>query len=431
MAAMGQRLLKIPRLRQVVRSQPFDLSPPEWVDDPALDLAHHIRRAALPHPGDDDALFRFTAEAMEPRLDRERPLWQCWIIEGLADNRWAILVKVHHCIADGIATMHMLAGLSDDGEGDTYAGAIRAAHVPTGSGSAFPTLTLNPLRWARAAWNVASTVTSTAALTIGGTVEIVGSLVRAGTPSSLNGPITTMRRYSAVQVPLADVLAVCHAFDVTINDVALSAITDSFRAAMKRRGEDPRRDSLRTLVPVSVRSKDAMDRTDNRVSVMLPHLPVDKPDRVDQLQAVHQRLSRVKAGGQRQAASTVISMAKLVPFPVTARVIRALTALPQRGVVTLATNVPGPQRRLQVMGREVIRMLPIPPVALRLRAAVAILSYGDDLVFGIAADFDALPDVGELANGIVEAVAGLSATAKHPRPGRPALAVVDAGEAGG
>ncbi|MDN4516972.1 wax ester/triacylglycerol synthase family O-acyltransferase [Mycolicibacterium austroafricanum] len=417
-AAISERILRVPRLRQVVRRQPLDLSAPEWVDDPALDLAHHIRRAALPHPGDDEALFRFTAEAMETRLDRERPLWQCWIIEGLAEDRWAMLMKVHHCIADGIATMHLLAGLSDGGEGETYAGAIRAAHERPQNGFSLPALTLNPLRWAHIAWNTASALTATAAMTIGGAVEIVDSLVRPGSSSSLNGPVTTMRRYSAVQVPLARVASVCQAFDVTLNDVALAAITDSYRAALKRRGEEPRHNSLRTLVPVSVRSDDAAGRFDNRVSVMLPYLPVDEPDRVEQLQAVHRRLRRAKGGGQRQAGSAVVAAVKLVPFALATRAIRLLTSLPQRGVVALATNVPGPQHRLQVMGREVLRMLPVPPMALRLRTAVAILSYGDDLVFGITTDFDAFPDVDELAAGIAEAVTCLSAAAHHPRPTR-------------
>ncbi len=424
-AAISDRISAIPRLRQVLRRQPLDLLAPEWVDDPAPDLAHHIRRAALPHPGDDAALFRFTAEAMEPRLDRERPLWQCWIIEGLADGRWALLMKVHHCIGDGIATMHMLAGLSDGGEGETFVSAIRAAHADTPVAPALPALTLNPLRWARSAWDAASAVTAAAALTVGGTVQIIDSLLRAGPRSTLNGPVTTMRRYSAVQVPLVDVASVSQAFDVTLNDVALSAITDSFRSALKRRGEAPHHRALRTLVPVSVRSSDAMDQVDNRVSVMLPYLPVDEPDLVEQLHTVHRRMARAKSGGQRQAGSSAVSALNLVPFAFASRAIRMLTALPQRGVVTLATNVPGPQHHLQVLGREVVRMLPVPPVALRLRAAVAILSYGEDLFFGITTDFDAFPDVEDLAGGIGRAIAHLTAVARHPRPGRPALALLE------
>jgi diacylglycerol O-acyltransferase len=109
-AGLADRILSVPRFRQVLRTQPFDFGAPQWVDDPNLDISRHVRRAALPRPGDDAALFRWVAEVMERRLDRDRPLWECWIVDGLANNRWAILMKVHHCIADGIAATHMLAG---------------------------------------------------------------------------------------------------------------------------------------------------------------------------------------------------------------------------------------------------------------------------------------------------------------------------------
>jgi len=216
-----------------------------------------------------------------------------------------------------------------------------------------------------------------------------------------------MRRYSAARVSLADVTEICHKSGVTVNDVALAAITDSFRAALVRRGEEPRRNSLRTLVPVSIRTNDAVDVTDNRVSVMLPFLPVDKEDPAEQLRAVHRRLTRTKSSGQRQAGGIFVAAMNIVPFPLTAWAVRALTRLPQRGVVTLATNVPGPRQRLQIMGREVVRMLPIPPIALQLRTGIAIVSYADELVFGITADYDATPDVDELAHGIERAVARL------------------------
>jgi diacylglycerol O-acyltransferase / wax synthase len=119
-SAIAQRVLQVPRFRQRLHMHLLDLGSPEWVEDPNLDMTHHIRRAALPTPGDDQALFRFAADVMERRLDRERPLWECWIIEGLADDRWAMLMKIHHCIADGIATMHMFSRPSDDGEDGTF-----------------------------------------------------------------------------------------------------------------------------------------------------------------------------------------------------------------------------------------------------------------------------------------------------------------------
>jgi Pyridoxamine 5'-phosphate oxidase/WS/DGAT C-terminal domain len=199
-------------------------------------------------------------------------------------------------------------------------------------------------------------------------------------PLKFRAPGTNMRRYATVEVSLEDVARICDGFEVTVNDVALAAITDSFRTMLIRRGEQPQRNSLRTLVPVSVRSNDATDKTDNRVSVMLPYLPVDKADPIAPLRTVHARLTKAKASGQRQAGNIFVSAANAIPFRFTAWTVRALTRLPQRGVVTSATNVPGPRKRLHVMGREVIRLLPIPPLALQLRTGIAIMSYADHLV---------------------------------------------------
>ena len=408
---LAQRILAVPRFQQVLRTYPLDLGARQWMDDANLDVSHHIRRAALPRPGDDEALFRWVAEVMERRLDRDRPLWECWIVDGLANNRWAILMKIHHCIADGIAATHLLAHLCDDGAGGTFATEIRAAKEPSRGALRPAPLTLNPIDWIAGAWRASLGVTVGAAQAVRGAFEIAGGLLRPAA-SSLTGPVSNMRRYATAQVSLEDVARVCKTFDVTINDVALTAITGSFRTMLVRRGQQPTRDSVRTLVPVSVRSHDAARKTDNRVSIMLPHLPVEMADPVEQLRTVHARLTRAKASGQRQAGSLFVSAANAIPFPFTAWTVRALTRLPQRGVVTLATNVPGPRTRLRVMGKEVIRLLPIPPLALQLRTGIAILSYADHLVFGIIADYDTAPDVDELAQGIDRTISHLVTASK-------------------
>jgi diacylglycerol O-acyltransferase len=401
---LAERVSEIPRFTQLVRTHPLDLAAPEWVDDPQFDLAHHVHRIALPQPGDDTALYRVVADIMERRLDRDRPLWESWTIEGLAENRWAVLTKLHHCMADGISATRMLTGLCDGADAETFADRIRAG--TESSALRPPGLSLNPLDWAGGVWHLSTAVTSAAARIAAGAVQIVAGVLSPA-DSSLIGSVSNLRRYSAAQVLLVDVAIVCHKFDVTINDVALAAITDSFRAMLMHRGEHPQQNSLRTLVPVSVRSADASHQLDNRVSLMLPYLPIELEDPVERLQAVHRRLMRAKSGGQRQAGSAIVSAANYIPFAVTAWAVRLLTRLPQFGVVALATNVPGPRRRLRMMGRDVLRLLPIPPIALHLRTGIAMLSYGDDLVFGITADFDAVPDVAELADGIERAVARL------------------------
>ena len=407
-ATLAERVPSIPRFTQVLHTHLFDLGAPEWVDDARFDIAHHVHRRALPQPGDDAALFRLVAEIMERRLDRDRPLWECWIIEGLAEGRWAMLTKLHHCIADGISATHVLTGLCDGTDAATFADRIRGAKESKPQAIRPSGLGLNPLNWIGGMWRLSTAVTSAAARATMGAVEIAAAVVTPA-DSSLTGPVSNLRRYSAARVSLVDVATVCQKFDVTINDVALAAITDSFRAFLMHRGEQPHRNSLRTLVPVSVRSADAFDKPDNRVSVMLPYLPIELEDPVERLQTVHSRLARTKSSGQRQAGSAFFAAANYIPFAWTAWTVRLLTRLPQLGIVTLATNVPGPRHRISIMGRRVVRLLPIPPIALQLRTGIAMLSYGDDLVFGVTADYDAVPDVDELAHGIERAVALLVA----------------------
>jgi diacylglycerol O-acyltransferase / wax synthase len=412
---LAERIRAIPHCTKMLRTQPFDVGAPQWVDDPGFDLSRHVRRVALPRPGDDAELFRVVADVLERRLDRDRPLWECWVIEGLKGNCWAILMKVHHCMADGISATRILARLCDEVEGDTFARpAVTARTSKAGkhlkpvpepdSGSTALENLWNPLD---SLWRAANSVTGAAARTVVGAAEIAGSLLRPTAGSSLVGPVSAMRCYRAVRVSLAEVEQICRKFDVTINDVALTAVTEGFRSVLLHRGEQPRPDSLRTLVPVSVRSPDTADQPGNRLSVMLPYLPVEQDDPIQQLRVVHDRLNRAKKGGQRHAGNMAVSATNHIPFMLSSWMIRFLTRLPQRGIVTLATNVPGPRHRLEMMGRTVARVLPIPPIALRLRTGVAVLSYADELVFGITADYDAAADVDELANGIATAVARL------------------------
>lgn len=422
---LAARISAIPRFTQKLHLHPFDLTPPRWEQDPNFDLVHHLHRVALPRPGDDSELFRFVADQMARRLDRDHPLWQIWVIEGLPDDRWALLMKVHHCIGDGIATSQLFTRLCDNGTVASFAGHIRGAHQ---TGSAGFRLTMpntsdfNPANWMTGwmtgLWNTSTAVGSATARAARGAVELSAGLLSSSASTSLNGPITAMRRFSAAKVALDEIHQVCRAFNVTVNDVALAALTEGYRGMLIRRGEPLLPESMRTLVPVSVRSTDAFGETDNRVSVMLPYLPVEEENPVLRLRLVHSRLTRTKSTGQRQAGSAFVSAANYLPFTLTAWAVRLVTRLPQHGVTTLATNVPGPSETLHMLGRKVIGLLPVPPIALQLRTGVAMLSYADDLFFGILADFDTIPDVDEFARSIETAVARLVASSKHRKGSR-------------
>lgn len=415
LSTLGARVAGCRRFAQKLQLRPFDLGPPGWVDDENFDLAHHVRRAALPQPGDDAELFRFVAEHMAQRLDRDRPLWNIWVIEGLADDRWALLMKVHHCIGDGIATSHILTGLCDNQAAASFAERICPAPHGAPGAAAAPSMSSgpDPLRWVSGLWNTSTALGANAVRAARGAVELSAGLLRPAAATSLNGPMTAQRRFSAARVALDDVRAVCRAFDVTVNDVALAALTEGYRDLLLRRGERPGPDSLRALVPVSIRSAGALNTPDNRVSVMLPYLPVEEQNPVLRLRRVHSRLTRTKRTGQRQAGSVFVSAANHLPFPLASWSVRLLTQLPQRSVTTLATNVPGPAETLRMLGRRVIEVWPVPPIALQLRTGAAILSYADQLSFGVLADFDSMPDVEDFTGSIETSVATLLACSKR------------------
>jgi len=372
---VAERIQSLPRCTQLLRTHPSD-SVQEWIDYPGFDLAQHVHRVAIPSPGDDAELFRAVAYALERPLDLDRPLWECWVIEGLKNNQWAILMKIHHCLADGISAAHILTRLCDDADIDTFTDHVGAKQFS-------PTLTEKPC-WSDALWRA-----SGIARTLAGAVWPA-----ARTPSIDSVP--TMRRYSSVRVPIDAVDSVCRKFGVTTNDVALAAITEGFRTVLLNRGEQPRADSLRTVV-----------RPDKRISAMLPYLPVEYDDPVQRLRTVH---SRLKATQSDQPQTSILESAiNCLPIVLRNQAIQLLTRLPQRGIVTLTTNVSGPRHQLRLMGRRLDRVLPIPPTALALTTGVAVLSYGDELVFGITAEYDAATEIGQLAAGIELGMARLVA----------------------
>lgn len=330
--------------------------------DHALDLTRQVRRWALPQPGDEGELFRAVAHALERPLDAGHPLWECWIIEGLTGNRWAILMKINHDMADDISAARLLTLLCDDADHDMFANHAAAQHVSSAH---------NPGSWADALRRAPVTVLKAAAQ--------VATLPLAWT--SPPAPTSTRRRYRTVRVPRAAVDAVCRKFGVTANDVALAAVTEGFRSVLLRRGQQPRADSLPTS------------------AAMLPHLPVEHPDPVARLHTVSSQLHRPGRSDQRPDT----------PFVLCTKAIQALMRIPQQGLIALATNAPGPRHRLRLMGQRLDQLLPIPPTALQLSTGVAVLSYGDELVFGITAADDAAVEMEQLAAGIELGMARLEA----------------------
>jgi WS/DGAT/MGAT family acyltransferase len=409
------RLPLIPLYRQKLRAVPFDLAPPAWVEDRDFDVRWHIRHTALPPPGGHDEIGQLMSRVMTRRMDRSRPLWEYWLVEGLTDGRWGLLSKLHHSMVDGVSgsDLYRLVLDADPASTPPVVSDDRRTE-PQQSTASF---------LGRAVWDTARTPALGArafvgalasprrllwrtGLTARGLVRLAGAL-RPTDRSSLTGPLDGSRRYAWTTVSLSDIRAVRHRFEVTVNDVALTAIAGGFRQLLLSRGEMPTAHTLRTLVPVSTRKPGEELIPDNRVSLMLPYLPVELTDAESRLRAVHAAIHTLRSSGEAVAGTSLTTAAQYNLFPAVSLGIRATMHLPQRQISTVTTSVPGPRIPLYALGREMLEVLPYVPIADRVRIGVAMFSYCDTLTFGITADFHSVPDIQTLVDGIARSMAEL------------------------
>ncbi len=421
-AMLAARLPLVPRYRQKVRTIPLDLGPPVWVDDPRFDLSHHLRRTALPGPGGDAELAALIGRVMTARMDRSHPLWEYWLVEGLAGGRWALVSKVHHCMVDGVSGTDLYRVVLDATPEprpvppDTWR---PHPEPPTAAltASALLALALNPVTQLRA---VAGALRDPLRLARGARDALRGAValstaLRPARASSLSGPLSAHRVFAFSRGTVADVRAVRHAAGGTFNDVVLAAVSGGFRALLLARGEEPDPRAVRSLVPVNVRAPGQEGIRDNRVSLMLAELPVDVADPLQRLATVRARLDELKGDREAEAGVALTSIAALEPFPLVAGPVRWVATLPQRSVVTVTTNVPGPRTPLYALGRPLVEIIPYVPIASTARVGVSILSYLDRITFGVTGDRDAASDVDVLARGIAESLAELAAAAAGSR----------------
>ena len=429
-AALAGRLPLIPRYRQKAREVPWDIGPPVWVDDPAFDLEYHLRRTALPDPGGDRELATLMGRVMSARLDRKRPLWEYWLVEGLFADRWALISKVHHCMVDGISGTDLYRivldesperrpPVADDWRPLQEPSALRLAAAAAGDVARLPAAQARALA---AAARSPTELARQARATLRGLRALTGAL-RPATRSSLSGPLTAQRRFAFARATVADVSAVRHVLGGTFNDVVLAAVTAGFRRLLLSRGELPTQHTVRTLVPVSVRPPGTENVRGNQVSLLLAELPVQLADAEERLVAVRGELTRLKAEHEAEAGAAVLDLAAFEPFAVASVPVRLAAHLPQRSVVTVTTNVPGPRQPLYALGRRLVEIVPYVPIASTLRFGVAIFSYGGQVTVGITGDYDGAADVWTLAEGMEEGMAELVATADArsstpPRPPR-------------
>jgi diacylglycerol O-acyltransferase len=400
----------------------FDLVAPAWVDDPDFDLRWHVRNTALPAPGGHHEIERLLSRVMSHRMDRNRPLWEYWFCEGLAGGRWGLLSKIHHSMVDGVSGSDLYYLVLDrsttpsPGVPDSWTPARPVSALSFTARSVLE-LATSPMHVARAATRALATpgrlIRSTAA-TAQGLFNLAGA-ARPVHPTSLTGHLDGSRRYAWTDVSLADIRDVRQEYGVTVNDVALAAVTGGFQRLLLSRGETPDAHAIRSLVPVSTRAPGEESILDNRVSLMLPYLPVDLADPIERLTAVHERIHALRAAHEPEAGGSVTTLAAYGPFAPVSLGIRLGVRLPQRQIATVTTNVPGPRDTLYAMGRELQALLPYVPIADRVRIGVAIFSYRDTLTFGLTGDYEAAPDLQVLADGIAESLDELVGKAKATR----------------
>ncbi|GAA0250749.1 wax ester/triacylglycerol synthase family O-acyltransferase [Saccharothrix mutabilis subsp. mutabilis] len=382
-ARVGPRLLSLPGATATVRRGP--LGAPELVEDHRSSLDHHVRRVAATAPGDDAALHDLVASIMEQRLDRDHPLWECWVVEGLAGDRWAVVLKVHHCLVDGVGGVDLLTALCTD----------QLTTSPRGVRPSTP----SPLRAARRV--------------VRGAAELIGAAVPVAT-SSLIGPIGARRRYRVVRASLPEVAAAGRAFGATVNDVVLTAVSAGLRALLLARGEPPYARAVRALVPVSVRD----ERTGlggNAISVRLPFLPIHITDPLEALDKVHRAMRHRRGTGESDAGQAFLALARHACPRLLSSGVRLGARLPQRSITTVTTNVPGPRHELSLAGRAVAEILPYVPLALDLRTGIAALTYQNHLTIGITGDRTTTPDLDVLATNIDHELHRLTTLATPPR----------------
>ena len=408
------KLPLVPRYRQKVRFVPLGIGRPLWVDDPHFNLGYHLRHTALPPPGGDRELRNLVGRLMAQQLDRTKPLWEMWMVEGLQDGHWAIVSKVHHCMVDGVSGSDLLAVVldserepsrptPDSWRPETEPSDARVVADAVGDLVISPYEQFRALRSATRGWRQLAGLFADAAR---GAASMAG-LVRPTVESSLNGPIGPHRRWDWARTTLSDIKRIRTELGGTVNDVVLTALTRGFRDLIISRDESPEGRVVRTLVPVSVRLADERGDYNNRVSAMFAELPVGIADPAERLAAIRAQMDGLKESKQAVAGEVLTSLSGFAPALLLAVGTRVAFRIPQRNVNTVTTNVPGPQIPLYAVGRQMLEAFPFVPIAAHIRVGVAIFSYNGMVNFGVTGDYDTAPDIGVLCRGVEDGMSEL------------------------
>jgi diacylglycerol O-acyltransferase / wax synthase len=418
------RLHLVPRYRQKLATPPLESGRPLWVDDPSFHLEYHVRHAALPPPGSEEQLFLLAARIASQALDRSRPLWESWLVEGLEADRFALIFKTHHSLVDGVSGVDLATVLFDISPEPAPAPTDLEPWQPHPEPSAAD-LVLAGVRGAvrttaeivNQALGAMSNPAASVSL-IKDAVEGIGEIVWAGLnpapDTPLNVDIGPHRRYAVVRQQLADYKEVKNELGGTVNDVVLTVVSGAMANWLRSRGIRTEGLEMRALVPVSVRTSEERGTLGNRLTVMRGPLPVYIRDPVARLRFVRHAMDGLKESKQAVGAATLAAVNNLAPPTILAQASRLNFST--RLFNLIVTNIPGPQLPLYVLGRQLEDLFPVAFLPEHHALAVAIMSYNGKLEYGLLGDYDALPDIEVIAEGIDAALAELLAAARGRAP---------------
>ncbi len=419
-----RRLHLVPRYRQKLAYPPGDSGRPLWIDDPNFNIAYHVRHTALPSPGSEEQLLQLASRIASQQLDRSKPLWEMWVVEGLEDNRYALINKTHHSLVDGISGVDLVTVLFDLEPHPDTSGLALEPWSPRPEPSPAELVAAGLRDAARGVFGIASRALryaqrpDKAAEEARGAVEGLGELVWAGLnpapPTPLNVEIGPHRHLAVTSEQLDDFKTVKNAFGGTVNDVVLTCVSGALRKWLHSRGIRTEGLELRALVPVSIRTKEEHGALGNKLTVMRGPLPVYIKDPVARLRFVKQSMDGLKDSKQAVGAEVLAGVQQMAPPTILAQASRLNFST--RLLNLIVTNVPGPQFPLYVLGQKMVGVYPIAFLPNNHAMAVAIMSYDGEVNFGLLADYDAMPDVEEVARGISDSLAELVRLARKRGP---------------
>jgi len=413
------RLHLVPRYRQKLAYPPFESGRPLWIDDASFNIEYHVRHSALPAPGTEQQLHRLAARIASQQLDRSKPLWECWFVEGLEGDRFALIFKTHHALVDGVSGVDLATVLFDlaptpqpppEPEPWQPRPEPTNAELLAAGAAGLAKTTLNVAeRTIVAGTNPAAAVDALRDVAEG-IGEMVWAILNPAPETPLNVEIGPHRRYAIVRNRLDDFRYVKSVLGGTVNDVVLTVVAGALARWLRSRGVRTEGLELRALVPVSIRPKDQRHSLGNQIVLMRGPLPVYIRDPVARLRYVKQQMDGLQDYQQALGARVIADVQQMAPPTILAQASRLQFST--RLFNLIVTNVPGPQFPIYMLGRQMLTFFPIAFLPKGHALAIAIMSYNGAIDFGLLGDYDALPDIETIADGIEDGLAQLKSAAR-------------------